>query len=179
MTGLWFCTNSWRGVELLQLQLLQVPAEYDLLADHGVSADTAPLSIPQCPKGVLLQSVLNTPAPAPAMYLPWAAAGATSCANQAALAPAAEASANSSSHQLEEGQQVLLVGTKLLAGDIKVPAGWVLFAVDMSSRSTAGAGERFVLPTGTSSDVDLDQPGTRELRIKVSIECWAAAGCTC
>jgi hypothetical protein len=75
----------------------------------------------------------------------------------------------------QQQRQLLLVATKL-TGDVNVPAGGVTFAVDLGSRSTAGAGSRLVLPPGTDSDVQLNRAGMRQLRIKVSQHCqWAVA----
>jgi hypothetical protein len=62
---------------------------------------------------------------------------------------------------------------------VNVPAGAVTFAVDLCSRSTAGAGSRLVLPPGTDSDVQLNRAGMRQLRIKVSQHCQWLALCCC
>jgi hypothetical protein len=84
-----------------------------------------------------------------------------------------ETTAAQEQQRQQQQRQLLLVATKL-TGDVNVPAGAVTFAVDLGSRSTAGAGSRLVLPPGTDSDVQLNRAGMRQLRIKVSQHCQVA-----
>jgi hypothetical protein len=76
---------------------------------------------------------------------------------------AAAANAAAGAHQQ---QQLLLVATKA-TGDRNVPAGQVTFAVDLGSRSTAGAGHLLQIPHWMHSAVEVNGPGTRPLVIKV------------
>jgi hypothetical protein len=77
------------------------------------------------------------------------------------------AEAGGSSSNQHQQQQLLLVATKV-TGDRNVPAGQVTFAVDLGSRSTAGAGQLLALSAGIHSDVKLNASGTRPFIVKVS-----------
>lgn len=92
----------------------------------------------------------------------------------ASAADAAVGDGSSLEQQQLQAQPLLLVATKVL-GDRNVPAGQVTFAVDLSSRSTEGAGRQLELPPTVYSDVRMNGPDTRPLIIKVwgsEFKCW-------
>lgn len=71
------------------------------------------------------------------------------------------AAGSSSSRQ----QQLLLVATKL-TGDMNVPVGCVSFAVHVGSQ-VPGGDEVLQLSAGADTDVMVNAPGTRQLKVKV------------
>lgn len=181
LTGLWRGTYGAHGVELLHVQLLPMPSEFNLHAYHN-TPEQPPQNFSQCPEGVLLQSVVHRPPPErppgtagasggssnsqPAQQQQPPAGGAAAIAAAVdSTAAAAEADGGSEQGQ-QQPQRLLLVATKVL-GDRNVHAGQVSFVVDLDSRSTLGAGQVLELPAGVHSDVKLNSSGTRPLLIKV------------
>lgn len=181
LPGLWRGTYGSHGVEVVQLQLLPVAAGYNLLQQHGVF-DGPTLRVSDCPRGVLLASVLHTAPPVlhPSLVVP----GGLPVPDGPADAPQQQqqqsevagtvgpvacdtvTSRQQEQQQPQQAQKLLLVGTKV-TGDRNVPAGQVTFAVDLASRSTEGAGQPLQLPPGMHSDVRVNAAGTRELVVKV------------
>lgn len=102
--------------------------------------------------------------------------------SSAAAAAGASSSGTQQQQQQQQGdvlplpQQLLLVATKV-TGDRNVPAGQVTFAVDLSTRSIAGAGQLLQIHHRMHSAVEVNGPGTRPLVIKVGFACvqvgWA------
>lgn len=189
LPGLWRGTYGSHGVEVVQLQLLPVAAGYNLLQQHGVFEGPA-LRVSDCPRGVLLASVLHTAPPVlhPSLVVPGSLPmpdGHADVPQQqppqqqqseaAGMVGAAPCNTVTGRQQKQQPQQLLLVATKV-TGDRNVPAGQVTFAVDLASRSTEGTGQPLQLPPGMHSDVKVNAAGTRQLVVKVRETSCATGG---